>query len=167
MWAAVREHGSSNPSFTIANGNGPGNPIEIAQGISSFRPIDQGSFYWKHTWPNETSLTLRVGLAENPNSLVAGADARVPLTPRLALTGSFTYLGSATPAVTTFPPWPRANPKKMWNVSVGIEIVPGGLSRHAPSSRFAPLLPVADNGSMGIRSVNPIARALGLPAACG
>jgi hypothetical protein len=111
----------------------------------SFRPIDQGSVYWKHTWCNDASLTGRFGVADKPNDFIFGIDGRAPISQSMALIGSVTYLkpvGTGVDGQTT----------DMWNVSVGVEFVPGGF-RHGQAGRFTPVLPVADNGTFCIREV--------------
>jgi hypothetical protein len=134
-WATIRERGDS---------------AELSQGESTlpvqFRPANQGNFYWKHTWCNDVSLTGRMGLAQDPGEMVFGMDGRVPLSPRLALTSSFTYIlpGAAGGTV--------GRDGEFWNVSMGLEFVPGGF-RRCLAARFTPLLPVADNGTMAIREV--------------
>ena len=90
IWAAIREHGSI------------GSPPDFGS-LATFRPSNQGNLYWKHTWCNEASLTGRIGVAEATNSVILGADARLPLNPRWAVTGGFTY---AMPP-TTRPAWAR------------------------------------------------------------
>jgi hypothetical protein len=112
-----------------------------------FRPLEQGNWYWRHTWCNEVSLTGRLGFAQFPGAVITGVDGKVPISPRLALTSSFAYVipsgkGVAAAAL------PGA--AEFWNVSMGLEFVPGGFRRCSPN-RFAPLLPVADNGTMMIK----------------
>jgi len=110
---------------------------------AQFRPLTQGNLYWRHTWMNEASVTGRFGIAEEPGEFVFGADSRLPISQRLALIGGFNYvLPSARGGQ-------NGREEEMWNVSVGIEFVPGGAHRCA-SHRFAPFLPLADNGSFGI-----------------
>jgi hypothetical protein len=40
--------------------------------------------------------------------------------------------------------------QEIWNVSIGLEWVPGGF-RRCGLDRFRPFIPVADNGSFAIR----------------
>jgi hypothetical protein len=134
-WAAIRERGDS------ANLNEGENQLPV-----HFRPMSQGDFYWRHTWCNDVSLTGRLGLAQDPGEVVFGLDACVPLSPRLALTSSFTYI------LPNIPGGEAGQSAEVWNISMGLEFVPGGFG-HGPAARFAPLMPVADNGSMAIRSV--------------
>jgi hypothetical protein len=114
-----------------------------------FRPLEQYNWYWRHTWCNEVSLTGRLGFAQFPGAVITGVEGKVPISPRLALTSSFTYVmpSGGGVAEATLP-----GAAEFWNVSMGLEFVPGGFRRCSPS-RFAPLLPVADNGTMMIKEV--------------
>jgi hypothetical protein len=136
--AALPEHGSTGQ---IPNFFGGVDDLH-------FKPITQGYVYWKHTWCNEASLTGRLGMAERPGLMVFGAESRVPLTQGLALTGDFNYImpNAAGGSI--------AQTQEMWNVSVGIEIVPGGFGRCGRTC-LQPFLPVANNGSMAIRELGP------------
>ncbi|MGO9110555.1 MAG: DUF6666 family protein [Thermoguttaceae bacterium] len=134
--AAVPDHGSSG---TIPNFLG-------GFDVLSFKPIAQGYLYWKHTWDNDASLTGRVGVAERPGEFVFGGESRVPVTKHLALTGDFSYImpNAAGGAV--------GQTQEIWNVSFGIEFVPGGFGRSC-APRFRPFQPVADNGSLAVREL--------------
>ena len=114
--------------------------------VLNFRPITQGYVYWRHTWDNNASLTGRFGVAERPGEFVFGGESRVPLTKNLALTGDFSYIRPDTGG------GPVGQTQEVWNVSVGIEIVLGGIGRGC-ASRFQPFLPVANNGSMAVREL--------------
>ncbi len=133
--ASIPEHGSTGqlPDFLTGGVN-----------LFSFKPLTQGSLYWSHTFNNCATLTGRLGLAERPSNFVFGADYCVPVTCNLALTGSYTYImpnvGSGFPG----------QDEEIWNVSVGLEFVPGGF-RHGGLGRFRPFIPVADNGSFATR----------------
>ncbi len=136
--AALPEHGSSG---TIPD------PFTGEPDTVTFKPITQGYLYWKHTWENDASLTGRLGLAERPGEFLFGAESRMPLTKNLALTSNFTYImpNAAGGAI--------AQGQEIWNVSFGIEIVPGGFGR-CSTARFQPFLPVADNGSLAVRETD-------------
>jgi hypothetical protein len=131
----IPEHGSSG---TIPNFIGGVDEVH-------FKPITQGYLYWKHTWCNDTSVTGKFGLAERPGEFLFGAESQVPLTKSLALTGDFTYiLPNATGGAI-------GQTQEIWNLSFGIEIVPGGFGRC--TGRYNPFLPVADNGSLAVREL--------------
>ncbi len=135
LWAAMPDHGATT---TLTAGE--------AFADIHFRPLAQGNLYWRHTWCNAATTTTWVGIAQEPGDFVFGADARFPLTQRLALVSDFTYI------------MPRDNgvvgqTEEMWNVSFGLEFVPGGARHGGAPYRFAPLMPVADNGTMAIRTL--------------
>jgi hypothetical protein len=134
IWAAMPDHGDSAPISL-----GQGQPFTTLD----YRTLAQGSLYWKHTWYNMATTTTWVGLAQEPGIVVIGSDARLPIAKRLNLIGSFNaILPRATGSNGQF--------DELWNVSLGIELVPGGV-RHCPEYRFSPVLPVADNGNMAVR----------------
>ena len=116
--------------------------------VVSFRPITQGYLYWRHTWENDASVTGRLGMAERPGEFLFGAESRVPLTRHLALTSDFTYIMPNASG------GPIGQTQEIWNVSVGMEIVLGGLGR-CGAPRFHPFIPVADNGSLAVRQTGP------------
>ena len=137
LQASIPEHGSTEETLI----NIDGSPL-----VLSFKPLAQGSFYWTHTFSNAASLTGRFGVAERPSNFVFGGDGCVPLTRNLGLTGGFTYIMPNAGA------GDLAQTQEMWNVSVGIEIVPGGF-RRCGGSLLRPFIPVADNGSLAVREV--------------
>lgn len=138
IWTSIREHGDSG-LIDLTNFGGGFVPV-------NFKPVDQGNLYWRHTWLNEASLTARLGISEEPGEMIFGGDGKIPISPRLAVTGSFSYiLPSARGGL------PGLS-EELWNVSVGVEFVPGKI-RRGSDARFTPVLPVADNGSFGIREV--------------
>jgi hypothetical protein len=135
-WATLRDRGDS---------------ATLGQETLHFRPLEQGTWYWRHTWCNDVSLMARLGMAESPGAVVTGVDTRVPISPRLALTSSFTYVIPSSAGVNAADAlFGRGGAAEFWNLSMGLEFVPGGV-RHCRTDRFAPVLPVADNGTMMIR----------------
>ncbi|MGO8690574.1 MAG: DUF6666 family protein [Thermoguttaceae bacterium] len=136
LWAAMPDHGYS---ATVAPG--PDQPFTTVD----FRPMAQGNMYWKHNWCSGATTTAWVGVAQMPSNFVFGGDARIPIAARLSLIGQFSYV------------MPRAGGlngqfDEMWNVMFGLEFVPGGAHRCA-QYRFAPALPVADNGNFAIQEL--------------
>ena len=130
MWTTIADHGASG----------------VAGGFDvSFRPMEQGNLYWRHSWLNDADLTARIGMAQNPGAIVFGLDGKVPISPHLALFSNFTCI---SPSVNGN----NGSADEVWNVTVGLVLVPGGFHR-ASANRFAPILPVADNGSFAIREV--------------
>ncbi len=85
-------------------------------------------------------------MVERPGNFLFGADGCVPVTRFMALTASYTYIMPNTGAGDI------AQTQEMWNVSVGIELVPGGF-RRCGASALRPFLPVADNGSLAVREL--------------
>jgi hypothetical protein len=133
---SIPEHGSSGALTDIFGG------VDLLH----FKPIAQGNFYWTHTFCNEASVTAKLGAAEKPGEFVFGTDSRMPLTDSLAVTTDVSYI------------MPRASggangqAQEIWNVSVGLEFVPGAFRRGC-WPRFQPFIPVADNGSMAVREL--------------
>jgi hypothetical protein len=106
----------------------------------------QGNLYWQHTWCSGASTTARVGVAQMPSNFVFGGDVRVPIASRLSLVGDFTYV------------MPRGNGidgqfDEIWSITLGLEFVPGGVLK-SMGYRFAPVLPVADNGNFAVQQLN-------------
>jgi hypothetical protein len=113
--------------------------------VDRFKPVAQGSLYYRRCWDGGTSTTAWFGLADVPGQFVFGSDARVPLSGRLALVGNFNYiLPNATAEV--------GQDKEMWSVSVGLELTPRwGATYCQARSNSAPLFPLANNGTFAIR----------------
>ncbi len=134
--ASIAEHGSSGelPNFFGS------------VDVFSFKPITQGDLYWTHTFENFASVTGRFGVAERPGNFVFGTDGCVPITRNLALTAGYTYIMPNVGA------GPTAQTEEIWNVSVGIEIVPGGF-RRCGASMLRPFIPVANNGTFAVKEV--------------
>ena len=134
--ASIPEHGSSGVLPNIFGG----------VDVFSFKPITQGDLYWTHTFENFASLTGRFGVAERPGNFVFGSDGCVPITRNLALTGGFSYIMPNVGA------GPEGQTEEIWNVSVGIELVPGGF-RRCGASALRPFIPVANNGTFAVKEV--------------
>ncbi len=142
---------------------GPNNEVGIWTAIRSFgdsarvdgqsfnlKPITQGNLFWRHVWDNETVTRLWVGLAEehgrvlltapgNPpvhHPFVFGADVYVPLSEHFALFGEANFITPTDTGTVT--------------AMLGIAFYPGGRAKSAGRSRFAPLLPVANNPTFAI-----------------
>lgn len=142
---------------------GPDNEVGIWTAIRSFgdnarvagqsfrlKPITQGNLFWRHVWGNESVTRLWVGLAEEHGRFLLGAPARatahhpftfgadlyVPLTDHFALFGEANFI---TP-----------NDTGTVTATLGVAFYPGGRAKSAGRSRFAPLLPVANNTTFAI-----------------
>lgn len=112
-----------------------------------FEPIAQGNFYYRHYWWGDSSTTAWIGLAEHPGEFIFGADSRIAVSERVNLVGTFNYiLPNASGGLT-------GRSDEMWNLSVGIEIVPRQQGVDCRHEKFVPFLPVADNGTFAIRRI--------------
>lgn len=113
-------------------------------------PISQVNGYYRRTWMTGATTSIWAGVASghqdivwvipvNPASkhvLVYGAELHVPLNDRLAITGSANFLTpTATGTVDAF---------------LGVAFYPGKNAARAATSRFAPVLPVANNPTMAV-----------------
>lgn len=113
--------------------------------VDWFKPVSQGSLYYRRCWRGGIGTTAWLGIAEEPGEFVFGTDARIPISWRLALVGNFNYiLPSASGAA--------GQDEEMWNLSLGIELRPrAGANRGSYAKRYAPLFPLANNGIFAIR----------------
>jgi hypothetical protein len=114
------------------------------------RPISQANLYWRRVWPNEAVTRTWVGIADRHDQfilvlpghqrlrhpIVFGADLYVPLTDRLALFGEANFI---TP-----------NDTGTVTATLGFAWQFGGTARAQARSRFAPLLPVANNPTFAV-----------------
>jgi hypothetical protein len=136
VWGTLRDRGDS---ASLAG-------LDLA-----LRPMDQANLFWRHVWGNGTATRIWVGMAEghgrfilkfgqdNPSihhPLVFGADVFVPLTQRLSLYGEANFV---TP-----------NDSGTVTATFGFAFYPGKTAEDAARSRFAPLLPVANNPTFAV-----------------
>jgi hypothetical protein len=112
-------------------------------------PINQWNFYWRHVWLNDIVTRFWIGFADHHsrfNLLVPGqpqvdrpftfgGDFYVPLTERLALFGEVHFI---TP-----------NDSGTVAATLGLAWYPG-TARGTARSRFAPLLPLANNTTFAL-----------------
>jgi hypothetical protein len=115
----------------------------------NLRPISQANFFWKHIWENDAVTRMWVGVADSHGRFVLvapgntpvhhpfvfGADLYVPLTEHLAIFGEANFI---TP-----------NDTGTVTATLGFAFFPGG-AHHAVRSRFAPLLPLANNPTFAL-----------------
>lgn len=134
VWATIRDHGDS---ALIG-------PIPV-----SVQPISQWNFFWRHIWANEIVTRLWVGLASEHSRFnlllppepsvnhpfTFGADIFVPLTPTLSLFGEAHFI---TP-----------NDTGTITATLGIAWYPG-TTHETARSRFAPMLPLANNATFAL-----------------
>lgn len=111
----------------------------------TLRSLNQGSFYYRHWFPNRAMLGIWAGASESHGEVNAalgdlprtgpqflfGSDLHIPLGDKLALYGEANFICPAdTGTVDAF---------------LGLEFRPFGGQLSNGRSRFAPLLPVANN----------------------
>ncbi len=118
--------------------------INTGQETAHFKACTQGNLYWRHYWETGANTRVWIGAIEEPGEVVLGADAQYPLGENLALVGTFNYVDPSASGI-------AGQSEEMWNVAVGIAILPGNLSRGSRPARFSPLLPIADNGNFLVR----------------
>jgi hypothetical protein len=114
--------------------------------LNRFEPISQVNAYWRHLWSRGATTELFLGAPtdQNMGEMIFGARASSPLTDRIALIGGFNYVLPSTPG------GGLGRSEELWSVFTGIEFTFGGGACAGQPSRFAPLLPVADQGSLAV-----------------
>ena len=111
------------------------------------RAITQGYVFWRHIWSTEAVTRVWIGVAEEHGRFILdfptlsspplhdpiafGSDVYMPLNDYWALFGEANFIT------------PPASGTVM--ATFGVAFYPGGGARSAGRSRFAPLLPVANN----------------------
>ncbi len=134
FWATVRDHGDT----------GSIGPFSF-----SVQPISQWNVYWRHVWNHEIVTRAWVGLASEHgranillpvepqvnHPITFGAELYVPLTNNWAIFGEAHFI---TP-----------NDTGTVTATLGIAWYPGS-ARGTATSRFAPLMPVANNTTFAL-----------------
>jgi hypothetical protein len=134
-WFSIRDHGAQTALNTMPFG---------------LQPITQVNFYYRHTWSTQADTRLWIGFADRHSefnlifqgrspahdSFVFGADLYIPLNDWIALFGEANFI---TP-----------NDSGVIAATLGFAIYPGRSAMSAGHSRFAPLLPVANNSSFSV-----------------
>jgi hypothetical protein len=121
-----------------------------------FQPFSQINAFWRHTWPSQTVTEFRLGVPDSSDvgELIFGASAACPLNCRTSLIGGFTYVLPSVPGGNAdVPGGTLGRSGEVWSLYTGIAFTLGGGERDCGRSRFAPLIPVADQGSFGITRV--------------
>jgi len=132
LWACIPDSGDS----ALLGSPGQGYSLD------RFRPVAQGNCYWRHQWGGGKNTSCWIGIADEPGEIVFGGDAWIPLSHRLAVIGGFNYmLPSASGEA--------GQDEEIWNLSVGVAFTPGRSGGRV--GKFAPLLPLADNGIFAVR----------------
>lgn len=114
-------------------------------GFTQYETVNQYALFYRIRTFGNGDARVWGGLDDNSHGIF-GADFRTPLNEALALTATFNYLSSDTPA----------NPDRNgegWNFGVGLVYYPGTCSTAAGRDKYRPLFGVADNGSMMQRGV--------------
>ncbi len=123
---------------------------QVAGFLLEMRPITQGNMYWRHIWRSEAITTFWAGMADrhqqfvllNPGRpasnlpFVFGAEMYVPMNDYLAMWGQANFI---TP-----------NDTGTVTATLGFAFYPGGRAWTAGRSRFAPMLPVANNPTFAV-----------------
>jgi hypothetical protein len=113
--------------------------------FTQYETVNQYALFYRIRTYGNGDARVWGGVDDDGNGL-CGADFRAPINDALALTATFNYLSSDSPA----------NPDRNgegWNFGVGIVYYPGCSSVSAGRSPYRPLLNVADNGTMMQRGV--------------
>jgi hypothetical protein len=126
IWAATGDNGDRDDLDLLGPG---GAPVTVEEHRD---PLTQGNLYWRHIGCHDTATRVWVGAAED-HGCVVGGDVRAPLGDTIALVAEANYLSD-----------------EIWNLSVGIVIYPRHSARQANFNRYAPVLPVANNGTFAV-----------------
>jgi hypothetical protein len=135
VWGTLRDRGDS---------------ATVADFDLHLRPISQANLFWRRIWTNELVTRMWVGVAEGHgrfllvapgespvhHPVVFGADVYVPLNDHLALFGEANFI---TP-----------NDSGTVTATFGFAFYPAASARTAGRSRFAPLLPLANNPTFAL-----------------
>jgi hypothetical protein len=113
-------------------------------GYSQYETVNQYALFYRIRTFGNGDARLWGGVDDNSHGLF-GADFRAPINDALALTATFNYLSSDTPA--------NADRNgEGWNFGIGLVYYPGS-SVAAGRSPYRPLFNVADNGTMMQRGI--------------
>jgi hypothetical protein len=127
-----------------------GDQATVAGASFHLHAISQANLFWRHIWPNEIVTRVWGGLADEHGTFVLvlpdhntshvpfvfGAELYVPLTERLAIFGEANFVTPYDSGTVT--------------ATLGIAIYPRPFARQTARSRFAPMLPVANNPTFGV-----------------
>jgi hypothetical protein len=135
LWGAVPEHDDN---------------AEVRRLAIHLEPTKQASIYWRHTWSTQVDTRLWIGMAERHgkfnlvlpmsppvhDAFLFGAEIHVPLNDWMALFGEASFI---TP-----------NDTGTVTATLGFVIYPGAKAKSITRSRYAPLLPVANNPTFAV-----------------
>jgi len=109
-------------------------------GFTQYETVDQYALFYRIRTFGNGDARVWGGVDDNAQGL-CGADFRAPINDALALTATFNYLSSDSPA--------NADRNgEGWNFGIGLVYYPGSSSVSAGRSPYRPLFNVADNGTM-------------------
>jgi len=114
-------------------------------GFTQFETVNQYALFYRIRTFGNGDARIWGGVDDDAHGLF-GADFRTPINDALALSATFNYLRSDSPAN-------EDRNGEGWNFGVGIVYYPGCSSVGAGRSPYRPLFNVADNGSMMQRGV--------------
>jgi len=130
IWAATADNGDRDDLFLPGPRGVGAAPVVVEEHRD---PITQGNLFWRHLWGHDTATRVWVGVADGHGGCVVGGDARAPLGDMIALVAEASLLSD-----------------EIWSLSIGIAVYPSRTSRQANYNRYAPLLPVANNGTFAV-----------------
>jgi hypothetical protein len=139
IWATMSDNGDRSDIDIID----PDTGLPVTTPVH-FDAMNQSSLFWRHTWCNSAETRVWAGLADDHGEWVFGGDFRVPLSDQCALIGEANFI---KPSASGFP---VGASEEIWSLSMGIAIYPKHTATHAGYSRYAPLLPVANNGTFAV-----------------
>jgi hypothetical protein len=129
IWAATGDNGDRDDlELRFPRGAG-GTPFTIEEHRD---PVTQGNLFWRHRWHDDAATRVWVGAADE-HGCVVGGDALVPLGDMISLVAEANFLSD-----------------EIWSLSVGVAVYPNHTARQANSNRYAPVLPVANNGTFAV-----------------
>ncbi len=122
-------------------------PLPAMGGLAGIwvEPVHQYNLFWRRYWECGGETMVYFGGVEDPGEFVIGLDGRVPLNSRWSLFCAAAYIKpSADAGIPGFM-------EEIWNVSAGLMFFPGcGAQSCCGPNPWAPLLPVADNGTFAL-----------------
>ncbi len=114
-------------------------------GFTQHETVSQYALFYRIRTYGNGDARIWGGVDDDSHGLF-GADFRTPLNDALALTATFNYLSSDTPANLD-------RNGEGWNFGIGLVYYPGTCSTAAGRDKYRPLFNVADNGTMMQRGV--------------
>jgi hypothetical protein len=146
MWGAASQMNDTR----IYDGLAP--TITVPGTVVFYRPRSQANLFWHHKYAFGGDTNLWVGLSEQPRlgergsqtPFILGGSMNIPLSPSLALYGSYTYVTSSFAGANAI-----ASENDISNITLGMAWYPGAKARSTTVAGrcWAPYLPMANNGN--------------------